>query len=404
MTKRVFLGTRKISMNSEIRLLPFLLAVMPLQSPWLASAGPWVLTSAPTNPYTCVACSADGMKLVAGTGLGAIYTSTNWGTTWASNKPAIFSDVNWPVALASSADGTVLGTLSSAGDILISTDAGGTWHYSAGHGASLAFSAAGQNLAAVGNWPFYNQIFVSTNSGTNWALTGAPNVRWSGVVSSANGTKLAGVTQGSQSYSVYISTNSGVSWASNSMPIQQLTSAATSANGERFVAVGLDRVICISTNSATSWFVPTGAPSLMWEAVASSADGLRLVAAPYSAPIYTSTNSGLNWETNDAPSLQWNAVASSADGRRLVAVAPPGIWTSQSTPTPPRLNITRIPDGILLSWTIPSISFILQQNPSLAAANWSDVTITPTLNYSTLTYEVALATPATAVFFRLASQ
>src|SRR5437870_2232076 len=73
------------------------------------AAQDWTSTSAPSNHWTSIACSADGAKLLAAGlgpayGSGAIYTSTNSGVTWASNSAPLAA---WQAA-ASSADGVKL--------------------------------------------------------------------------------------------------------------------------------------------------------------------------------------------------------------------------------------------------------------------------------------------------------
>src|SRR5450631_1808892 len=75
----------------------------------------WTQTSAPNDNFTSIACSADGVKLVAvsyNTGVngyyifdyGEIYTSTNSGNTW---NLTTSGQGGWK-SVASSADGTRL--------------------------------------------------------------------------------------------------------------------------------------------------------------------------------------------------------------------------------------------------------------------------------------------------------
>jgi hypothetical protein len=107
-----------------------------------------------------------------------------------------------------------------------------------------------------------------------------------------------------------------------------------------------------------------------------------LVAVADYASIYTSTNSGATWISNSAPSMYWQSVASSADGSRMAAVAwDGGVYTSQSIPAP-GLIITPSGGNALISWTIPSANFVLQQNSDLTATHWLDVQTPPTVtNY-----------------------
>ncbi len=169
----------------------------------------------------------------------------------------------------------------------------------------------------------------------------------------------------------------------------------------KLVAGALNSPIFVSTNSGTTW-TPTVTPSAHWILVAASADGKKLAAIQQdNGQIYTSTNSGLAWETNNVPSTNWNAIVSSADGNRLMTVTASGqIYSMFSTPSPV-LNIAASSNGLLLSWTVPSTSFVLQQNFNLASRSWSIVTNAPVLNFTNLQDEVRISSPNASVFYRL---
>ena len=98
----------------------------------------------------------------------------------------------------------------------------------------------------------------------------------------------------------------------------------------------------------------------------------------------------------------WAAVASSADGNRLfAAVNGGGIYTLETTPTPVvEIAISR--GSLTLSWIIPSTPFVLQESADLTAANWVDVTVERTLNFSNLHYQATLPLSGDRRFYRLA--
>jgi hypothetical protein len=158
----------------------------------------------------------------------------------------------------------------------------------------------------------------------------------------------------------------------------------------------------------------TAAPTADWAGVASSADGTRLVAVANHGPIYVSTNSGLDWIDSGAPTNYWRSVSSSADGRKLAAVVggfdssaggyrTGSIYTLQTTPAP-ALSIKSLNSSLFISWTIPSMNLVLQQNSSLTSSRWLEVGASRNLNYTNLHYEVNLPPPAGPMFYRLASQ
>jgi hypothetical protein len=97
--------------------------------------------------------------------------------------------------------------------------------------------------------------------------------------------------------------------------------------------------------------------------------------------------------------LDWNAVALSADGAKLVVtVGAPSvgpIYVSQTTPVPV-LNLSASDN--VISWTIPSQDFTLQQSSDLL--NWTDTTNVPVLNLTNLENQLALPSIGNS-FFRL---
>jgi photosystem II stability/assembly factor-like uncharacterized protein len=392
-----------------------------------ALAQTWTNTGAPFQTWYSVVSSADGTKLFAASASGAfssIYTSTNSGEAW--TQTLVLSN-DWVLAV-SSADGT--------------------------------------KLLAVPISDPATPLYHSTNSGVNWSSNNAPSAEWEALASSADGTKLVAVgSDSSGSFGVvYTSTDSGNTWVSNSLPVTPLiwNSVSSSADGNKLVVVSAYGQICISTNAGATWQQPVSAPGTnnYWNTVASSADGSKLVAvSEYLAQantgsIYTSTNSGLTWTSNNAPSLQWISVASSADGTRLVAVGNHAVyfstnagtvWSQQSTGNyqdfvsvamtadgdrmfainggstggfffgaggsvytagfipSPVLQPTALPAGLLLSWTVPSTNFVLQQNLDLTTANWVTLTNLPTLNFTNLQDQVLLSPSNTSGFYRLST-
>jgi hypothetical protein len=197
------------------------------------------------------------------------------------------------------------------------------------------------------------------------------SARWSGVASSADVTKLAAANGSFDIYSrIYTSRDSGQTWISNNVP------------------------------------------KLEWESIACSADGMKLItiacpngSGPCPGPIYTSIDGGNTWTSNTIPYQEWTGVACSADGNTLAAVTggyfgyPGRVWISQTTPAPV-LNISEGNSNVMLSWTIPSTNFILQQSASMSPANWTTVSNLPVVNLTNLQDEVEIPWSA-AGFYRL---
>jgi len=374
------------------------------------SAQTWTLTSAPTNGgWTCVASSADGNKLVAVNPIiGSIFTSTNSGANWTSNNVPLYP---WN-CVASSADGCKLAAAARistiSGPFYTSTNSGASWtsnNVPYEIWFSIASSADGTKLAALAVNMLFGTIYTSTNSGTTWTSNNVPITSCKAVALSADGTQLVVVGMG-----ICVSTNSGSSWTLTNSSLLGASAVASSADGTRLAAI-VGSLIYISTNSGIAW-AGTSAPATNWISIASSADGSRLVAVAggshsiqppivVNGPIYTSTNSGMTWTFNSVPVQYWTSVASSANGNTLVAtINGGGIWTSRITPTP-SMNITPTNGNLMLSWTMPSTNFVLQQDLDLTTTNWTDVTNTPTLNLTNLQDEVILSPIGSSGFYRL---
>jgi hypothetical protein len=186
-----------------------------------------------------VTMSADGAKLAAngfsnyGGDAGPIYYSGDSGATWTS---ATVIQAPWS-SIAASADGRRMVATSYLG-IYGSQDFGATWTTNGSPGLawkSVASSADGTRLVAVvgGNFTA-GPIYTSTNAGTNWFPSVAPSNNWAGIASSADGKSLVAVVHGG---GIYTSTNSGATWDLANAPSSQWSSVASSADGRRLVAV-----------------------------------------------------------------------------------------------------------------------------------------------------------------------
>jgi hypothetical protein len=391
-----------------------LLVVMVAFGPFFAAVNPAVAQTwtpvASNNTWTCVAWSADGAKIVAGSQFKPVYLSTNSGATWAATS----TPSNLWTSIAASADGSRLVALAAQwqdGLIYRSTNSGVDWIPTSAPGTpnvrwgSVACSADGRIVVAT-TTP--GGIYRSLDSGATWTVTRAPNTNhWTSIACSADGTRLAAASGNyavppyfSVPGAIYLSSDSGETWAKASAPEGKLwVSIACSADGTRLIAA--ESLVYVSTNSGATW-TTAGVPPF-YPHVASSADGTRLAAAGYPGLIYFSTDSAATWTATGAGSNYWSSLASSADGNAWLAVdAGHGlVCKSQSTPEP-LLGIAPAAGNLALSWPVPSMGFVLQQNSDLSLTNWGDVTSTPVLNLTNLQNEVILTPTDSGGFYRLA--
>jgi len=238
------------------------------------------------------------------------------------------------ISVAASADGTKLVAVGSygGGNIYLSTNSGVTWALSGAQGSAVASSSDGTKLAAAAS---PGGIITSTNSGTTWTPTSAPNAFWCSIASSSNGVKLvAGLDSDTTTGGIYTSADSGNTWtktsapARTSYPVTWWNSVASSSDGTKLAAVEYNTpAIYTSADSGGTWTQTSASTTIQWKYVTSSSDGTKLVAVGGNA-IYTSTNSGGSW----TPSIGGSSVASSSDGTKLVAVGS-GIYTSTNSGT-----------------------------------------------------------------------
>src|SRR5262249_28677142 len=122
------------------------------------NAQTWVAlrTCEPPLGAFAISSSTNGVKfLAAGWGGSGIWTSTNSGATWLSNRVAL-ADLEDLHSTASSSDGT-----------------------------KLVVGAYDNGI----NGP-WGPIYYSTNSGLNWRLSDAPLRAWESIASSSDGSRM----------------------------------------------------------------------------------------------------------------------------------------------------------------------------------------------------------------------
>ena len=224
--------------NSILMAAAFLRAVFTAADS--AFAETWTFSSpTPYGSYS-MASSVDGSKVVAGQIYGGpIYTSTNSGETWTlTGVPSIYG---W-LAVASSADGTILTAVGEYAPVYTSTNSGATWTSNilagypyAGYWISAASSADGRTLMVAGD---FGPIYISTNSGVAWTSNSTPDADfWVSIACSADGTKL--VLMGADA-AIWTSTNLGATWnQATKLPDPtdaDVCSVVSSADGNKLVA------------------------------------------------------------------------------------------------------------------------------------------------------------------------
>ena len=149
----------------------------------------WTATGSPSKNWGCIACSADGSKLVAGVNLsgttGTIWTSSFYGDSWSWTERASAGDIGWS-QLACSSDGTKVyagSTSTSYTYLKRSTDSGATWTECTALGTGAGFRGLACSYDGVrviaSNAVGGNQASTSMDGGVTWVSRAVGNHSWS---------------------------------------------------------------------------------------------------------------------------------------------------------------------------------------------------------------------------------
>jgi hypothetical protein len=65
------------------------------------------------------------------------------------------------------------------------------------------------------------------------------------------------------------------------------------------------------------------------------------------------------------------------------------------------LNIASADGDVVISWIVPSMNLVLEQNPDLSPGNWTVQTNAPALDLATLRNQVTLSPSVGNHFYRL---
>lgn len=329
------------------RLLLVLVAGFPATSPGADSAPQFELPTGKADfwtpresarDWTCIACSDDGRRVIAGVWDGRLFLSPDFGVTWSPRDEAR----RWR-AVASSADGQRLVAVVADGRIHLSDDGGETWiaRENPRKWSAVTSSADGRLLAAA---VAGGRIHTSTDAGHTWTPR-ATDADWRGIASSADGRRLTAVAYLGH---IHTSTDAGLTWSAHEL-LGAWAAVASSADGTTLAAAEWNNYIHVSTNGGASWVQTRSNPGHKegtrrhWQAVCCSADGEVISAVDAINPLFTkarnrysghastSANRGATWDLH-APMANWSAIASSADGQRLVAASRNGrVFTLERT-------------------------------------------------------------------------
>jgi photosystem II stability/assembly factor-like uncharacterized protein len=250
--------------------------------------------NSPSATWISSAASGDGSRIYALEYGGAMYLSTNFGSTWTAIRSG---SAAWE-GVATSQDGMRVAAVVQNGPLIVSSDGGSTWRNAtlpdgqANHWWRwIASSSDGQVLVAVAHT---GDIFRSTNGGTAWQRVtvnvggAAVTENWYRVKTSSDGQTIAVVANafgGASGTGIYVSHDGGLSWTRGISLVADYTFLAMSADGRRIAATVSDtgatqgRVLLSLDGGATFSRVTIAGGDTDWRAIAMSSAGDRVAAA-----------------------------------------------------------------------------------------------------------------------------
>jgi hypothetical protein len=246
------------------------------------TAGPWTRSNT-TGNWPAVCMSSTGSRLYASNAnTRQVHLSTNGGVTWTA--AGTFDAATAASSLACSSDGMKLVAASSS-LLKTSTDGGATWttRDAPRPWTAVASSSDGTRLFAVVNGEY---VYGSINSGVTWTPRSAVVAAWSSVAASGDGTRILVSGGGS---TLMLSSDLGTSWT----PVEtsrSWTAVAASSDLGRLFAAGNPTGIYRSSGVA----VPVALRSTTTSVVGAQHASLEL--------LYIGANQFLILSSNGAPS------------------------------------------------------------------------------------------------------
>ncbi|MFA6438388.1 MAG: T9SS type A sorting domain-containing protein [Bacteriovoracaceae bacterium] len=289
--------------------------------------------------WTTACMNSDGSKIVAGTYLGRIYLSTDFGTTWSEIQPNGNVNGKW-IASAMSADGNIIMAASYGQGLWLSINGGATWSTQTFMNLkgwrTISMSSNGNKIIAGANPA---RLYLSTNTGTDWTEIQPGNLDldrgWKSSAMSFNGDTII---VGLDNYDVpdertYLSTDGGTTWTEkipSGVSSQDWSVLMMSSNGGTILAGAYGQRLWRSTDGGTNWSEtqPAGNSNKDWCTGAMSSDGNKIIIGEEGGGgggrLYRSADGGISWsETGPIGGSisQWNASAISATGVRAIVGA-----------------------------------------------------------------------------------
>jgi len=270
----------------------------------------WSLLANTSNRrWFSIASSFDGTKVAAVDRGGDIWTSADSGAIWTQRSPD--GSARYWSAIASSSDGLKLVAVASSGAvassdsangfIYTSTDGGATWSSNRAnalsgnnHFTGVTSSNDGAHLAAT-TWA--SGIYTSSNSGQTWTLRTLPVpnpagvVRLQAVTSSGDGSRLVTGTritdEGNNGGIIFTSSDFGASWTAYAQSTRDYINFVSNGDGSQIAAsIYGGNGVSTSADYGATWSFQSVLGSRKVP-IASNVDGSLLFIGGYGGHLWT---------------------------------------------------------------------------------------------------------------------
>lgn len=260
--------------------------------------------------------STNNDSIYAGTYLGGLYLSTNFGEKWTQ----IYIDLKNYYIKSMLFSGSSIFIATNGGGIYTTSDNGKNWTpKNMGLTDTIILSMA-QSGNCIFAGSYYKGVFLTTDNGNNWVKRSFglySNRIYSLLLHSNN--LIAGTAKG-----VYMSSDSGRNWVPKYSGIQDLDIFSLATIGNNLVA-GTYYGIYLSTNEGNSW---TLRKSPITQIVSFASIGNNIFAATKDSGIYISKDSGNTWTSSNFGLKSYYINSLSIIGNNLIAGTISGVFFS----------------------------------------------------------------------------
>ena len=226
-------------------------------------------------------------NILAGTWGGKLYRSEDDGETWTQINSGMNVAYIWAIQVNSAGDLFV----ATEQGIFISTNNGSDWNLSGISGIDVRALAIDNNgHLYAGTWGL--GVYKSTDNGTNWSTAGLDNLPVNSIVVDSNNDIYA-ATFGS---GIYKSTNSGSSWSELSNGYAHIWALGITSNDEIYAGTYGDGVYTSADLGDTWEKVENGLPVNYVYAITVDA-GDNVYISSWANGVYSTSDNGLSWNS-----------------------------------------------------------------------------------------------------------